>query len=67
VNTYFWRTHAQQEIDYIEEEGGTLHAYEFKWNQSKKSKLPSSFALAYPEHSFEVINPSNYLPFLGLE
>jgi len=67
VNTYFWRTHAQQEIDYIEEEGGMLHAYEFKWNENKKSKLPTSFASTYPEHSFEVINQSNYLPFLGSE
>eukprot|EP01035_Chromulina_nebulosa_P040785 gene40785-55132_t len=32
ANRYFWRTHAQQEIDYIEERGGQLHAYEFKWN-----------------------------------
>jgi len=67
VNTYFWRTHAQQEIDYIEEEGGMLHAFEFKWKENKKSKLPTSFATTYPEHSFEIINPSNYLPFLGSE
>ena len=31
VNAYFWRTYDQKEIDYIEEWGGRLHAFEFKW------------------------------------
>jgi len=30
-NSYFWRTYSGQEIDYIEEIDGMLHAYEFKW------------------------------------
>lgn len=47
-NTYFWRTHAQQEIDYIEERNGTLYAFEFKWNEKKAPKIPNSFAEAYP-------------------
>jgi len=66
VNTYFWRTHSQQEIDYIEEEGGVLHAYEFKWKENKKSKLPISFATTYQEHSFDVITPSDYMSFCGV-
>jgi predicted AAA+ superfamily ATPase len=63
-NRYFWRTHAQQEIDYIEEHGGTLNAFEFKWNKNKKAKIPSSFASSYPEHKFECITPDNYVGFL---
>ncbi|HRZ96084.1 MAG TPA: ATP-binding protein [Paludibacter sp.] len=63
-NTYFWRTHSQQEIDYIEERDGIIHTFEIKWNENKKSTLPSSFATTYPEHTFEVITPSNYLNFL---
>ena len=31
-NRFFWRTKAQQEIDCIEERGGKLYAFEFKWN-----------------------------------
>jgi len=63
-NTYFWRTHAQQEIDYIEERNGTLYTFEFKWNEKKKAKIPNSFAEAYPHHEFCCINRSNYLNFI---
>jgi hypothetical protein len=31
VNYYFWRTYDQKEVDLIEECGGWLHGYEFKW------------------------------------
>jgi uncharacterized protein len=64
VNTYFWRTHSQQEIDLIEESGGILQAKEFKWNDKGKANLPSSFYNAYPNSVFEVINRTNYLDFL---
>lgn len=63
-NTYFWRTHAQQEIDYIEERNGMIHAFEFKWKENKKIKVPASFAANYPEHHFQVITPANYIEFL---
>jgi predicted AAA+ superfamily ATPase len=64
VNSYFWRTHAQQEIDYIEEKDGILHTFELKWKGNKKTSLPASFASAYPQQSFDVITPGNYLEFL---
>lgn len=64
VNTYFWRTHTQQEIDYIEEHSGKLFAYEFKWNEKKKAKLPNLFTNAYPDHEFQVINRENYMQFI---
>ncbi len=65
VNSYFWRTKQQQEIDYIEEQGGTLYAYEFKWNKKKKAKLPVKFAEAYPQHEYKVIMQENFTEFVG--
>ena len=64
VNTYFWRTQAQQEIDYIEESDGQFKAFEFKWNERKTSKLPAKFAEAYAPQIFEVINRQNFDSFL---
>ena len=63
-NTYFWRNHNQQEIDYLEEYGGKIYAYEFKWNIKRKVSVPGSFAEAYPENEWSVINADNYLDFL---
>jgi uncharacterized protein len=31
LNKYFWRNYNKQEIDYIEEYDGKIHAFEFKW------------------------------------
>ena len=59
-NTYFWRNHAQAEIDYIEEYEWKLHTYDFKW-WNKKAKIPKAFIDAYPESSFDVINKDNFL------
>ena len=64
VNTYFWRTYDQQEIDLVEEEAGALRAYEFKWNSGKKAKVPGGWANAYPDATFETINRDNYLEFI---
>jgi predicted AAA+ superfamily ATPase len=61
---YFWRTHAQQEIDYIEDTHGILHAYEFTWNEKRKKKLASGFSKTYPEHIFKVVNRENYYDFI---
>lgn len=63
-NRYFWRTHAGQEIDYIEEREGKLYAFEFKWNKNKKAKLPKSFEKAYLNIVFEGITPDNYESFI---
>jgi predicted AAA+ superfamily ATPase len=64
VTNYFWRTYDQQELDWLEEENGILHGYEFKWNENRKVKIPTAFAKAYPDASFEVINKGNYLDFI---
>lgn len=63
-NNYFWRTYDQQELDWLEEIGDNLAGFEFKWNENKKAKIPTAFAKAYPDATFEVINRSNYLDFI---
>lgn len=64
ARVYFWKTTAQQEIDYLEELDGILHAYEFKWQSTKKVKPPRSFTNGYPDASFAVVNPDNVYDFL---
>jgi len=64
TNNYFWRTYDQQELDWLEVKGEELAGFEFKWNENKKSKIPTAFAKAYPDATFEVINRSNYLDFI---
>ena len=64
VTNYFWRTYDQQELDWLEEENGKLSGFEFKWNENRKAKIPTAFAKAYPEATFEVINKGNYLDFI---
>jgi len=65
VNSYFWRTHQQQEIDMIEETGGKLYAWEFKWNEKAKVKIPASFLEAYPGSITGTVNRQNYMEFLN--
>lgn len=65
VNSYFWRTNTQVEIDYIEESDGRIEAYEFKWNPKKANvKVPKSFSEAYPNATFKVITPDNLHEFI---
>lgn len=64
ANRYFWRTTQQQEIDFIEEHSGLLHAYEFKWNPRKKSRFSKTFLTAYPKSKTHVITPENFENFV---
>ena len=63
VNTYFWRTYDQQEIDLVEESGTDLAAFEFKWNKSK-IKIPTAWKNNYEDATFEVICKDDYLNFV---
>lgn len=63
-NSFFWRTRTQQEVDYIEEYNGQIHAYEFKANPRQKAKVPTSFADSYPHANFHIITPDNIEEFL---
>lgn len=63
VNTYFWRTYEQQEIDYIEEKDGKLRAFECKLNPKAKAKIPTAFIESYPWSEFQIMNSENFLSF----
>ncbi len=65
AKSYFWRTFQQQEIDLIEESDGILTAFELKWNEKRKAKLPVSFSESYPNAQFHIVNKTNYLEFLS--
>src|SRR5690554_5635354 len=60
---YFWRTTAQQEIDYVEAEADHIKAFEFKWSEKKKTKLPKSFVETY-NPDFMVVTKNNFRDFL---
>jgi hypothetical protein len=62
-NRYFWRTHQDAELDYIEERDGQLSAFEFKWQQ-KQVALPKAFATAYPGSVFSLVHRGNFETFI---
>jgi predicted AAA+ superfamily ATPase len=64
ANYYYWRTYDQQEIDLIEESGGKLRGFEFKWNPLKKAKAPKAWIETYDNASYEVITKDNYREFI---
>jgi len=61
---YFWRTTEQQEIDYIEENGENIAAFEFKWNAKKQAKNIQSFKNNY-NIEIVTVNPDNFRSFIG--
>lgn len=66
AHLYFWRTHDQKEIDFIEEMDGRLTAYEFKWSDKKKTTVPKVFAENYPNFTFQVINRDTLWDFIDI-
>lgn len=63
ASTYFWRTHTGAELDYVEEESGQLHGYEFKTG-TKTARAPAGWRAAYPAASYTCVNRETYLPFI---
>jgi hypothetical protein len=63
VNKYFWRTTSGKEIDYIEDSGGLLSGYEFKW-QKKNYSAPRDFLNAYQGSHVSLVHRENYLDYL---
>jgi len=64
VNNYFWRTYKKQEVDWVEERGGKIYGYEFKWNKKKIKGAPSAWKELYPDAEFTTIHQDNYLDFI---
>lgn len=68
ANNFFWRTWSGDEIDWVEERGGMLHGYEFKWNQKyekKPKQEPKDWKQSYPNSSYAVICQDNYQKFIA--
>jgi len=64
IDTYFWRTIAQQEVDLVEVSSSGIHAVEIKWNTHKKFRVSAAFTNAYPEAKTQCITPNNFESFL---
>lgn len=62
---HFWRTTDQREIDYVETESDSIHAWEIKWNPKAKSKTVSSFKDTYGAN-VEILTPANFNEFLKI-
>ncbi len=63
ANIYFWRNKQGNEIDLIEERGGKIYAFEFKYSPLKAPKVPKLFKETYhPE--YKVVNHENFMDFL---
>lgn len=63
---YFWRTKQQQEVDYVEDIGGKIYGYEFKWSEKKSKKLPKTFTDAYNSEN-KIITRNNFREFVIIE
>lgn len=64
LKSYFWRTTAQQEVDYIEEVNQKIYAYEFKWNAKKNNRFPKTFLNNYKTETAEIISQENFEEFI---
>ncbi len=64
ANSFFWRSVQQQEIDYVEETNGTISAYEFKWKNTVRNKIPARFIETYGANE-NVISKTNFREFVN--
>jgi predicted AAA+ superfamily ATPase len=65
ARTYFWRTKQQQEVDFVEDNGGKITGFEFKWMNKKNVKLPKTFTETYNAES-KVIDKENFREFVKI-
>ncbi len=63
---YFWRTKQQQEVDFVEEKGGKIYGYEFKWKTKSKIKLPKTFTTTYSAET-KIIDRKNFREFVTIK
>ena len=60
---YFWRTKQQQEIDFVEDSGGKVSGFEFKWHSRKSHTAPRSFVSSY-NADVKLIDLNNFREFV---
>lgn len=66
ARTWFWRTKQQQEIDFVEEKGGKIFGFEFKWKARTKTKLSATFSRTY-QATTKIIDRNNFRDFVILK
>ncbi|MBU2651039.1 MAG: ATP-binding protein [Bacteroidetes bacterium] len=62
LSSYFWRTYTGAEIDYIEEKGGKLYAYEIKYKKARKI-APKTWVEQYGDN-YKSITRDNFWEFV---
>ena len=65
ASRFFWRTQTGAELDLVEETGGQLHGFEFKWGQ-KPASAPSAWVENYPNATFQCVNRDNFMGFVRM-
>jgi uncharacterized protein len=63
---YFWRTKQQQEVDFVEDVGGEVFGYEFKWKKKRNQRFSKTFTEAYNAVT-KVIDRDNFREFVVLD
>jgi predicted AAA+ superfamily ATPase len=66
VNTYFWRTYDQKEIDCVEERGGQLFGYDLKWQGAVRESTRRAFIEAYPGAEVHTVTRENWTGFVQI-
>ncbi|MEI6728216.1 MAG: ATP-binding protein [bacterium] len=64
ANYYFWRNYDQNEVDFVEESGGVLEGFEFKYEKKSITKGSYNFSKLYPNSTLKLINKDNLEEFL---
>ncbi|MFP4557673.1 MAG: DUF4143 domain-containing protein [Bacteroidales bacterium] len=66
AHTYFWRTKQQQEVDFVEENGGKIFGFEFMWKKKNNQKLSKTFTESYNAET-KIIDRENFREFVRIE
>lgn len=64
-NQYYWRS-PDSEVDYIEQRGDSIAAYEIKWNKLAR-RPPPSFVRQFPDAKFVPINRENFWRIIAIK
>ncbi len=67
TRTFFWRNYNQSEVDYLEVDNDTIHAFEMKWNTIKKNAVSKAFTNLYPLAKTDTITPRHFTEFVKIK
>ncbi len=60
---YFWRTYDGSEVDLVEERGGKIHGFEFKWSERRHHRKPIKW-LEYKNSTFKIVSKEDIHNFV---